>query len=56
MPPAEQVEDERGQKDRPSAGGSSPDSVGEVMHIRADHPSGDGGYYQECREGKEKTQ
>jgi len=26
------------------------------MHIRAYHPKGDGGRYQECRDGKDKTQ
>jgi hypothetical protein len=56
MPPAEQVEDKSGQKDRPGTDGSPPNSVGEVMHIRADHPGGDGGCYQECREDKNKTQ
>jgi hypothetical protein len=53
---AEYVEDECDQEDRPGADGGSPDSVAEVMHIRADHPEGDGGRYQECREGKGKTQ
>jgi len=56
MPRAEQVEDERDHKNCPSADGGPPDCVGEVMHIRAYHPKGDGGRYQECRDGKDKTQ